>query len=187
MKNDQSVLSQALRLFNSTHRLLITGTPLQVRTPFLLGVCLFFVVDILLHRCSFFLSPPLFLSCLLGSDCSDCVSQQNNLHELWALLNFLLPEIFDAADAFDSWFQGDDDTDASGVLEQLHKVPSSSFFFAALAVVLCLLPGCVFRVALDEISSVIVSCFSDHSCCNRTGCDSFPRDRRFLCTLCCAV
>jgi len=55
------------------------------------------------------------------------VSQQNNLHELWALLNFLLPEIFDAADAFDSWFQGDDDTDASGVLEQLHKVPCLFF------------------------------------------------------------
>lgn len=29
---------------------------------------------------------------------------QNNLHELWALLNFLLPDLFDASDIFDSWF-----------------------------------------------------------------------------------
>ncbi len=29
---------------------------------------------------------------------------QNNLHELWALLNFLLPDIFSSADDFDSWF-----------------------------------------------------------------------------------
>ena len=30
---------------------------------------------------------------------------QNNLHELWALLNFLLPEIFSSAETFDEWFQ----------------------------------------------------------------------------------
>ena len=29
---------------------------------------------------------------------------QNNLHELWALLNFLLPEIFSSSDDFDEWF-----------------------------------------------------------------------------------
>ena len=29
---------------------------------------------------------------------------QNNLHELWSLLNFLLPEIFSSADDFDEWF-----------------------------------------------------------------------------------
>ena len=28
---------------------------------------------------------------------------QNNLHELWALLNFLLPEIFHSSEAFDEW------------------------------------------------------------------------------------
>jgi SWI/SNF-related matrix-associated actin-dependent regulator of chromatin subfamily A member 5 len=31
---------------------------------------------------------------------------QNNLHELWALLNFLLPDIFSSADDFDEWFRG---------------------------------------------------------------------------------
>ena len=29
---------------------------------------------------------------------------QNNLHELWALLNFLLPEVFSSSDDFDEWF-----------------------------------------------------------------------------------
>lgn len=29
---------------------------------------------------------------------------QNNLHELWALLNFLLPDVFYSSEAFDSWF-----------------------------------------------------------------------------------
>ena len=30
---------------------------------------------------------------------------QNNLHELWALLNFLLPDVFDSAETFDQWFK----------------------------------------------------------------------------------
>jgi len=30
---------------------------------------------------------------------------QNNLKELWSLLNFLLPEIFDSSDLFDNWFE----------------------------------------------------------------------------------
>ena len=29
---------------------------------------------------------------------------QNNLHELWSLLNFLLPEIFQSSSDFDEWF-----------------------------------------------------------------------------------
>ena len=30
---------------------------------------------------------------------------QNNLSELWSLLNFLLPEIFDDLDVFTAWFR----------------------------------------------------------------------------------
>lgn len=58
IKNEQSVLSQVVRLYKVQNRLLLTGTPLQ-----------------------------------------------NNLHELWALLNFLLPEVFASSDDFDSWYE----------------------------------------------------------------------------------
>uniref|UniRef100_A0A2I3GEI6 SNF2 related chromatin remodeling ATPase 1 n=1 Tax=Nomascus leucogenys TaxID=61853 RepID=A0A2I3GEI6_NOMLE len=57
IKNEKSKLSEIVREFKSTNRLLLTGTPLQ-----------------------------------------------NNLHELWALLNFLLPDVFNSADDFDFWF-----------------------------------------------------------------------------------
>jgi SWI/SNF-related matrix-associated actin-dependent regulator of chromatin subfamily A member 5 len=50
---------------------------------------------------------------------------QNNLHELWALLNFLLPEVFSSADAFDEWFTVKDKDSEAEVVEQLHKVCSS--------------------------------------------------------------
>lgn len=33
-----------------------------------------------------------------------CLSFQNNLEELWALLNFLLPSIFNSSDDFAQWF-----------------------------------------------------------------------------------
>jgi SNF2 family DNA or RNA helicase len=36
---------------------------------------------------------------------------QNNLHELWALLNFLLPDEFDDADAFDAFFESSEKTE----------------------------------------------------------------------------
>ncbi|CAL1532750.1 unnamed protein product, partial [Lymnaea stagnalis] len=57
IKNTQCRLIRDLRMYRSTHRLLLTGTPLQ-----------------------------------------------NNLSELWSLLNFLLPEIFDDLGSFESWF-----------------------------------------------------------------------------------
>lgn len=34
---------------------------------------------------------------------------QNNLHELWSLLNFLLPEIFSNSELFDNWFNSTSD------------------------------------------------------------------------------
>lgn len=71
IKNEESSLSQIIRLFYSRNRLLITGTPLQ-----------------------------------------------NNLHELWALLNFLLPDVFGDSDQFDETF-AEDDTD--GELTQEEK------------------------------------------------------------------
>ncbi|KAH1200793.1 ISWI chromatin-remodeling complex ATPase CHR17 [Glycine max] len=75
IKNENSLLSKTMRLYNTNYRLLITGTPLQ-----------------------------------------------NNLHELWALLNFLLPEIFSSAETFDEWFQISGENDEHEVVQQLHKV-----------------------------------------------------------------
>lgn len=46
---------------------------------------------------------------------------QNNLHELWALLNFLLPDVFGDSAAFDEWFESQDQ-DQDVVVQQLHKV-----------------------------------------------------------------
>ena len=47
---------------------------------------------------------------------------QNNLHELWALLNFLLPEVFDEADKFDQWFNTEDEEARNNVVKRLHTV-----------------------------------------------------------------
>ncbi|KAH9329797.1 hypothetical protein KI387_001905, partial [Taxus chinensis] len=57
IKNASCKLNAELRHYQSTHRLLLTGTPLQ-----------------------------------------------NNLEELWALLNFLLPNIFNSSEDFSQWF-----------------------------------------------------------------------------------
>ena len=64
---------------------------------------------------------------------------QNNLHELWSLLNFLLPDIFSSSSDFDEWFnmsggdnkdklEGDtelvEDTEDKNaeIVQQLHKI-----------------------------------------------------------------
>lgn len=49
---------------------------------------------------------------------------QNNLHELWALLNFLLPDIFSSADQFDEWFdlEIEDEEAKKNIISQLHKI-----------------------------------------------------------------
>ncbi|KAJ9109046.1 hypothetical protein QFC21_000372 [Naganishia friedmannii] len=49
---------------------------------------------------------------------------QNNLQELWALLNFILPDVFSSSEDFDNWFKqkGDSPEDQDSVVQQLHKV-----------------------------------------------------------------
>ncbi|CAI5731954.1 unnamed protein product [Hyaloperonospora brassicae] len=47
---------------------------------------------------------------------------QNNLHELWALLNFLLPDIFSDAEDFDSWFNVDEEEGQENVIKKLHTI-----------------------------------------------------------------
>ncbi|KAF1794381.1 ISWI family [Phytophthora cactorum] len=65
-KFDVSQFSTVVRMLDTEHRLLLTGTPLQ-----------------------------------------------NNLHELWALLNFLLPDVFASSQEFDDWFNLDADVEKS--------------------------------------------------------------------------
>ena len=48
---------------------------------------------------------------------------QNNMHELWALLNFLLPDVFGSSADFDSWFTFSNEADQDAMVKQLHKVP----------------------------------------------------------------
>jgi len=75
IKNEKSKLSEYVREFYSSHRLLLTGTPLQ-----------------------------------------------NNLHELWSLLNFLLPDVFSSADDFDSWFNTNSCLGDETLMDRLHRV-----------------------------------------------------------------
>ena len=44
--------------------------------------------------------------------------------ELWALLNFLLPDIFSSADQFDDWFnlEIDDEDQKKNMISSLHKI-----------------------------------------------------------------
>ncbi|XP_041379818.1 LOW QUALITY PROTEIN: SWI/SNF-related matrix-associated actin-dependent regulator of chromatin subfamily A member 5-like, partial [Gigantopelta aegis] len=74
IKNEKSKLSEIVREFRTTNRLLLTGTPLQ-----------------------------------------------NNLHELWALLNFLLPDVFNSSEDFDAWFNKSNLED-SKLVDRLHTV-----------------------------------------------------------------
>lgn len=84
LKNMHCRLIKSLKLYNSSNRLLLTGTPLQ-----------------------------------------------NNLDELWSLLNFLMSEIFDDLRVFRSWFDAKDmhhDEDESGRIlrqEQQHSILST--------------------------------------------------------------
>ncbi|XP_044747789.1 chromatin-remodeling complex ATPase chain Iswi [Coccinella septempunctata] len=75
IKNEKSKLSEYLREFKTTNRLLLTGTPLQ-----------------------------------------------NNLHELWALLNFLLPDVFNSSEDFDAWFNTNQCLGDNQLIERLHAV-----------------------------------------------------------------
>ena len=49
---------------------------------------------------------------------------QNNLHELWALLNFLMPDVFSSSEDFDGWFSkgGAGGGDSGDTIRKLHAV-----------------------------------------------------------------
>ncbi|XP_031332867.1 chromatin-remodeling complex ATPase chain Iswi-like [Photinus pyralis] len=47
---------------------------------------------------------------------------QNNLHELWSLLNFLLPDLFHSSDDFDSWFTTKQCLSDYSFVKRLHHI-----------------------------------------------------------------
>ena len=47
---------------------------------------------------------------------------QNNLHELWALLNFLLPDVFGHSGEFDDWFDAKKMSDNNDLIHRLHRI-----------------------------------------------------------------
>ncbi|KAJ2794422.1 putative ATPase, partial [Coemansia helicoidea] len=79
IKNMNCRLVRELKSYQSTNRLLLTGTPLQ-----------------------------------------------NSLAELWSLLNFLLPDIFDDLDSFQAWFDFDDLSGRSGQSRVISQETTSS-------------------------------------------------------------
>jgi ATP-dependent DNA helicase len=73
LKNLNCKLMKEIAKYHSACRMILTGTPLQVR--------LFFQLYLLRYLYCF----------------------QNNLSELWSLLHFVLPDIFTDVEAFEEW------------------------------------------------------------------------------------
>ena len=71
---------------------------------------------------------------------------QNRLPELWALMNFLLPTIFNSSSTFESWFNAPfsltgekvelNEEETLLIIRRLHKVNNTIFKFA-IVMVLC--------------------------------------------------
>jgi SNF2 family DNA or RNA helicase len=101
LKNDKSKLAEVLRnSYKFKHRLLLTGTPINVRGPVSLsrfpsgrtrGEWRGRLADGALGAGG-------------GTRATTRTTVQNNMQELWALLNFILPNIFNSGDNFDEWF-----------------------------------------------------------------------------------
>lgn len=47
---------------------------------------------------------------------------QNNLRELWALLNYLMPSLFEDAEEFNSWFDVKQGHEEKSIISQLHRI-----------------------------------------------------------------
>lgn len=75
LKNEEGRAHTALDSLQTSHRLIITGTPLQ-----------------------------------------------NNLKELWALLHFLAPRLFNDSESFDTWFDTTSGQQDESVMSNLHKI-----------------------------------------------------------------
>jgi len=132
IKNASCKLNADLKHYHSTHRLLLTGTPLQVndRSPcphnFLcsnLHLCPAVIITLFTHLCIISFA---FWDLSMNVQISNSISVQNNLEELWALLNFLLPNIFNSSEDFSQWFnkpfESNGDNSADEV--RINQIPS---------------------------------------------------------------
>lgn len=102
LKNETSAFSMTVRSFETRYRILITGYVI-------LGRAIVSGLGPLTSRtCTLPFRTPL----------------QNSLHELWALLNFLVPDVFASSEQFDEWFNLDieDDDEKNRLISQLHKI-----------------------------------------------------------------
>jgi ATP-dependent helicase STH1/SNF2 len=54
---------------------------------------------------------------------------QNNLEELWALLNFLLPNIFNSAEDFSQWFNKPFESNGDNSADEVSLLTCSTLFF----------------------------------------------------------
>ena len=113
IKNEESKLSQVIREIKTANRLLITGE--NYFNIYLLNISfkkslkisnIFDSSKIFLLQYSMFVGTPL----------------QNNLHELWALLNFLLPDVFNSSEDFDEWFNTNNAFGDENLIQRLHGV-----------------------------------------------------------------
>jgi hypothetical protein len=143
IKNASCKLNADLRHYQSSHRLLLTGTPLQVtKCPpqfcyFLDWLFIFFeCIGLTYAKCLLLLQnhalyiPPLIIFCrfyyLIQFYCS---LVQNNLEELWALLNFLLPNIFNSAEDFSQWFNKPFESNGDNSADEVSLLTCSTLFF----------------------------------------------------------
>jgi SNF2 family DNA or RNA helicase len=51
---------------------------------------------------------------------------QNNLTELWSLLHFILPEIFQELETFKTWFDFDEQLNSAGGAQKIIDVSAKS-------------------------------------------------------------
>ncbi|CDI77835.1 SWI/SNF-related matrix-associated actin-dependent regulator of chromatin, putative [Eimeria acervulina] len=94
IKNEAGKLATTVRQFSSKYRLLLTGTPLQVG----------------LRAAAAAAAATAAAAAAAAAD-----SRLNNLRELWALLHFLLPQLFESGEDFLSLFDLNAATDEEGV------------------------------------------------------------------------
>lgn len=94
------------------------------------------------------------------------LSLQNNLEELWALLNFLLPSIFNSSEDFAQWFNKPFETVVDTSAEQVGESNCTSDLIHSLNwLFFLLLLLCEVLYTILDASSCIFGCPVPILCC----------------------